>query len=212
MSSGVDPEVGARSDRAELPPSVQAIVDRGTPYLIYPAVTHPHKDHDTLLAALAELRDEARDVALVLTGGAGAADDHVTRRITDLGLEDRVLRLGRVPRDQLDRLMAEAEALTFPSRFEGFGIPVLEAMALGCPVIAADATALPDVVGDAGVRVRAGDVGGWARAIADRLDGRPPRADLVASGRERASLFTWARSAQQLESAYRLARRLAPAR
>ncbi len=212
VSSGVDGAVADRSRDAELPPRVQALVDRGVPYLIYPAVTHPHKDHDTLLAALARLREQGREVALVLTGGVGAADEHVTRRIAELDLDDRVLRLGRVPRAQLDRLMAAAEALAFPSRFEGFGIPILEAMALGCPVIAADATAVPDVVGDAGVRVRPGDVGAWTQAIADRLDGHPPRVDQARRGRARAALFTWEGSARQLEAAYRLARRLAPAR
>lgn len=205
VSSGFDPQSLGDPSEVELPPQVARLRRGRVPYFIYPAVTHPHKDHLTLIDAMAGLRAEGREVALVLTGGVGAADDQVRQRIVERGLSGVVLHVGRVPRPVLDRLIAEAEALAFPSRFEGFGIPVLEAMAIGCPVVAAEATAVPDVVGDAGVRVPPGDVAAWHRALADRLDGVPPRELLVAAGRRRAAEFTWERSAEQLEAAYRLA-------
>ncbi len=101
--------------------------------LVYPAMTHPHKGHRFLVELLAE-RWTDPDLVLVLLGRPGAADGDVQRAIDERRLADRILRPGRVPDADRDGLIALAEALVFPSEYEGFGAPVLEAMVLGTPV------------------------------------------------------------------------------
>lgn len=192
-------------------PAVAEVLAHPDPFIVYPAVTHTHKDHATVLRAVAAVGSAGRRVRLVLTGAAGDADADVDALVRQLDLDDQVTHLGRVEREVLDLLIARAEALVFPSRFEGFGIPVLEAMALGCPVIAADATAVPEVVGSAGLLVPPGDVPAWTAALLDRLDGRPPRDQAAAAGRAQAARFARARSGERLEEAYRLALETGPA-
>jgi glycosyltransferase involved in cell wall biosynthesis len=174
------------------------------PVLVLPAITHPHKGHRFLLDVVARHWTDP-DLRLVLLGGAGAADAAVTRAITDLGLEDRVVRPGRVPGADRDGLIAMADALVFPSEYEGFGAPVVEAMALGTPVVCSDQPALAEVVGEAGL-VLPLDTGAWAGAL-DVVAQR--RETMIALGRARAEAFTAARSGAALASAYRLAAEVA---
>jgi glycosyltransferase involved in cell wall biosynthesis len=111
--------------------------------------------------------------------------------------------LGYVARADLRALYQEAVALTFPSRFEGFGAPILEAWAAGCPVIAADATALPEVVGDAGYLLSPDNPDEWATAMWDLLEDEDLRLIYARAGEARAKEFSWSRSADSLEEAYR---------
>jgi glycosyltransferase involved in cell wall biosynthesis len=179
---------------------VAALLDAGNPFFVYPAITYAHKNHLMLLDAFARVVAERPDARLVLTGGEGPEEDAVRRRAAQADLAGTVLRTGRIPRGDLDALIAVATALVFPSRYEGFGVPVLEAMAAGCPVIAADATALPEVVGGAGVLVAPDDVGGWSRAMRAQLDA--PRAPMGEAGRERAQRFDGLVGAAQLLALY----------
>lgn len=171
------------------------------PIVVYPAITHPHKRHDLLVRMLDHLDD---DTIVVLTGGAGPAESALRSLITASGRADRVVRPGRVTAEDLDALIAAADVLAFPSEYEGFGAPLVEAMALGTPVVASDADAVREVVGDAGVIVDDGsdDPEAWAAAIGVA---RSRRADLARRGRERREVFTLGTSGLALESAYRLA-------
>jgi glycosyltransferase involved in cell wall biosynthesis len=110
-----------------------------------------------------------------------------------------------VSSDDLGALYAGATAVVFPSRYEGFGLPVLEAMRLGCPVIAANTTALPSVVGGAGILVPPDDVDEWVRAMVLMCDDPVERRRHVAAGRERAAGFTWESSARALVGVWRRA-------
>ncbi|MEO1059672.1 MAG: glycosyltransferase family 1 protein [Actinomycetota bacterium] len=194
---GVEADLGAGvADDAELRHRY-ALGDR--PYVVYPAITHPHKGHRFLLDLLAT--HWRTDVSLVLLGGAGAADNAVAAAVTELGLEDRVVRPGRVSAADRDGLIMGAEALVFPSEYEGFGAPVIEAMTLGTPVIASDRAALPEVVGDAGL-VLPLDLDAWSGAL-DTVRGE--RSQLIAAGYERVEAYTAARSGAALAAAYRLA-------
>ncbi|MET0458697.1 MAG: glycosyltransferase family 1 protein [Ilumatobacteraceae bacterium] len=167
-------------------------------YLVYPALTHPHKQHGFLLELLAGAWNDP-ELALVLLGGRGLVEDDVAATIGRLGLTDRVVRPGRVPDADRDGLVAGAEALVFPSEYEGFGAPVLEAMVLGTPVICSDRAALPEVVGDAAI-VRPLDPEAWGPTL-DELAAR--RDELITAGHRRAALFTTQTSGAALADAYR---------
>jgi alpha-1,3-rhamnosyl/mannosyltransferase len=168
--------------------------------LVLPAVTHPHKGHEFLLDVMATHWHDP-DLKLVLIGGKGAADDDVNRAITRLGLEDRVVRAGRVSDDDRDGLIGLADALVFPTEYEGFGAPVVEAMALGTPVVCSDQAAVKEVVGDAGLVLELAPEA-WADAL-DTVDRE--RASMTSIGLERATSFTAAASGAGLAAAYRRA-------
>jgi glycosyltransferase involved in cell wall biosynthesis len=172
------------------------------PFFLYPAITYPHKNHVTLVRAFGRLAVAHPEPLLVLTGGEARAEPEVRAEIESLGLSDRVIRTGRIPAGDLEALFGSATALTFPSRYEGFGLPALEAMSRGVPVIASSTTAFPEVVGDAGLLVDPDDIDGWAAAMALLLAEPGRRADLAARGRERAARFSWVASADALVSAY----------
>jgi glycosyltransferase involved in cell wall biosynthesis len=170
-----------------------------SPYVVYPAITHPHKRHAVLVEMLAHT---AGDLRLVLIGGRGSAEPELDQIITKSGFEDRITRPGRVSADDRDALIAGAVALVFPSEYEGFGAPLVEAMALDTPVVCASHAAMAEVVGDAGVVVEDVDPRAWAQAV-ERADGR--RDELIELGRVRRQSFTPELSGVVLADAYRTA-------
>ncbi len=172
-------------------------------YLLLPAIAYAHKRHADAVAALDRLRSRFADLHLVCTGRPGPETPALERLVSDLGLADRVHLLGRVPAEELDALYRSAAALVFPSVYEGFGNPALEAMARGCPVVATTAGALPEVVGDAGLLVPPGRPAALAAAVARVLD-EPGLADrLRADGLVRAARFSWLQAGRELATAYR---------
>jgi glycosyltransferase involved in cell wall biosynthesis len=175
------------------------------PFFLYPAITHPHKNHITLLRAFARVADAHPRASLVFAGGQGAAEDAVRDEVGRLGLADRVHRLGRIPRVDLDMLFRRAVALTFPSRHEGYGLPLAEAMAIGCPVIASGTTASPEVVGDAGILLDPDDFDGWTDAMVRMLHDDEFRRGSIAAGRERVRSLSPAETARRQMDAYRRA-------
>lgn len=177
------PDLGAPA------PDSSAVLRYGlsSPYLIYPATAAPHKNHATLFAALERLATRREVPDLVLTGCEPDRFDGTPH----------VRALGRLPRAELLGLIQGAFALVFPSRFEGFGLPLVEAMGLGTPLIASTAASIPEIVGDAGLLVAPDDAGGFAAAIARLLDEPALRAVLVARGLERARHFDWQETARR---------------
>jgi len=158
------------------------------PFLLYPANRWPHKNHERLLEAFALVRRDRPDLRLVLTG-AGHEDQASL-------VESR----GYITRDELAGLYARASALVFPSLYEGFGLPPLEAMASGCPAAVSDAGSLREVCGDAARLFDPTSSEAIAEAVLDVLaDPRP----YVERGLERAAEFTWERSASAHEQVYR---------
>lgn len=208
---GLEPEAFAPVDRAEVA-RVRSARGLGPRWVLYPVITYPHKNHRVLVEAFARLAPTHPDVDLVLAGGEGPAEAAVREAVAASGVADRIHRTGRVPRAELDALLAGADVVAFPSRYEGFGVGALEAMAAGVPVVAADATALPEVVGEAGTLVDPDDAAGWATALAGLLDDVALRAEAGAAGRRRAATFTNEAGARALAGAYRAAgRRRGPA-
>jgi alpha-1,3-rhamnosyl/mannosyltransferase len=177
------------------------------PFLLYPAITYPHKNHLVLLEAFARLDGAAADAQLVLTGGRGPDEELVQERIRQLGLTGRVHRPGRVDTATLEALYGAASAVVVPSRYEGFGLPVLEAMVRDRPVVAARAGSLPEVAGPDDL-VDPDDVTAWAEAMQAVLTmSDRSRAARVGAGRDRAAQFTPERTASALVAAYRAAHR-----
>lgn len=201
----------APRDQEETPSDIRERYGLNGPFFLYPAATYPHKNHLVLIEAMAKLIKVHPDAQLVLTGAkawqewsvAKEMGERIGREIAQLGLEDQIQRLGYVPSADLDALYKEAVAVCFPSRFEGFGAPVLEAMARGCPVVAADATALPEVLEDRGLLVSPDNAEHWCQAMCQMIEDEEMRQRFAHSGLERAKLFNWDRSASILEDAYR---------
>jgi glycosyltransferase involved in cell wall biosynthesis len=207
---GVSPERVRATRWGVDPPNTEITVGQvqaryGLPrrWFVFPAVTWPHKNHEMLVRAFATVAAKEHDVMLVLTGGEAQAEETLRDEITRLGLSGRVRRTGRIPRADLLAIVRGAVALTFPSRYEGFGLPVLEAMSLGTPVLSADAASLPEVVGDAGRLIDPGDVEAWGQAMLELLDDDDERERLVAAGHERVGEFSWATTARETVAAYR---------
>ena len=150
-----------------------------------------HKNLPRLLEAFAALGAGAEDVRLVLVGHAGRDLDVLRARADALGVTDRVAFTGWITAADLEGLYALADCCAYPSLYEGFGMPVLEAMARGVPVVCADATSLPEVAGDAALLFDPHDTAALATALRRVLDDPALADDLRALGRERAALFTW---------------------
>jgi glycosyltransferase involved in cell wall biosynthesis len=180
-------------------------------WFVFPSFTWNHKNHHLLLRAFATVAAREHDVMLVLTGGQGPAEDAVVEEIERLGLRGRVRRTGLIPRRDVMAIVRGAVALTFPSTYEGFGLPVLEAMSLGTPVLSSDAAALPEVVGDGARIVPVADTDAWVDAMTVMLEDGEERQRLVAAGRARVAEFTWQRTAADTIAAYRAAVTAAPA-
>lgn len=173
------------------------------PYFFYPANAWPHKNHETLLVAYALYRQAAGPAAwpLVLTGHADARVDRLKQVARSLQIEAEVCFAGYVSEEQLTACYRQAGALVFPSLHEGFGIPLLEAMALGTPILASDATAIPEITGPAALRVDARQPALLAAAL-ERMAGDPGlRRRLVAHGRNQLATFSPAAELKQLREA-----------
>jgi glycosyltransferase involved in cell wall biosynthesis len=188
-----------------------AIPDR--PFVLMVGTVEPRKNHLTMLRALAEhvTRRPGSGLTLVAAGSAGWRYQPVLRAMDELGLRDRVVRLGPVDPGALKWLYQHARALAFPSLYEGFGLPVLEALYLQCPVVASRIPSVVEIIGDDGRLLEPGNVSAWATALDELIDG-PRDAAGLAAGLERARRFTWdacARSAVEAIYAALGSRRLA---
>lgn len=165
------------------------------PFVLYPAATYPHKNHALLIAAHSIVRTRVKDATLILTGGNGRAHSKVNELVEQ---SPGVVHLGRCNRKLLASLYFSAAAVAFPSRYEGFGLPVLEAMAAGTPVIAANTTALPEIVGDAGMLVDPDDLDGWVDAMIEALNRSRDIDKRVEKARTRAALYSPVKAAARL--------------
>jgi len=174
-------------------PSLPGLPER---YLYYPANAWPHKNHKLLLDAFSRINDPS--LHLVLTGSGDTAA--VMR-----GASERIHHLGRVPADQVAPLLRGAQALIFPSLYEGFGLPPLEAMACGCPVAASNIGAVAEVCGDGALLFDPGDIDALVEAIDRVVDDETLRSDLTARGLQRAAQFTWEQTANRHRDLYKLA-------
>ncbi len=164
----------------------------GYPYLLYVGNRKPHKNIDRLLKAFAQSK-LSDDLKLVMSG---EPDIDTATLIKELKLEDRVVFVGLIDDDKLPEFYRGAVAFIFPSLYEGFGLPPLEAMACGTPVLTSNVTSLPEVVGDAARMVDPYDVDAIAEGIQRLIGDDNLRKELSQKGLARAKLFSWDRTAE----------------
>ena len=175
-------------------------------FILYVGINKPHKNLARLVAAFAQLAVQIPDVALVLAGRPDPRYDDAQRAVSALGIAGRVRFIGDVAEADLPALYSSAACFAFPSLYEGFGLPVLEAMACGTPVVCSNAGSLPEVVGDAALQVPPQDVHALAAALSAVLQDGRLWTHLHRAGLVRAQAFTWERTARETLKVYEAAR------
>lgn len=192
------------SRAGELPAGVQQ------PFLLHVGDLHPRRNLAMLVEAVLEARKDpdrrCAGLSLVLAGEDRGVGDALRLMAERAGEAGAVIRLGAVDEGVLRHLYAGAIALAYPSLYEGFGLPLVEAMACGLPVIASHAASMPEVVGDAGMLLDPGDRVAWTLGILDVVGSEQTRARFRAAGLSRSAEFTWARTATLTLEAYRRVR------
>lgn len=164
------------------------------PYCLFVGTMEPRKNLDRLLRAFALLPSAVSNVRLVIAGGAGWGGVDIAPHAQKLGLGERVLTTGYVDDAELATLLHHAKALAMPSLYEGFGLPIIDAMAHGVPVLTANRSSMPEVAGGAAMLVDPLDVADIARGLGEVLGDDTKRADLSRRGLARADMFDWDRA------------------
>jgi glycosyltransferase involved in cell wall biosynthesis len=174
-------------------------------YILAIGTVEPRKDYPSLIDAFDQLAPSRPDVGLVIVGRDGWGSEPFRRAVEASPHRSRIARMGYLDDADLHRVLNGASVLAYPSRYEGFGFPPLQAMATGIPVVATQAGSLPEVVGDAAELVPVGDATALAAALSRVLDDPSSAAARVEAGRRRAAGFTWESCALQMLEIYRSA-------
>lgn len=199
LYSGVDPRFAPVTDAGALD-AVRAKYNIGNaPYVLSVGTVQPRKNYVRLIEAMHALPG----YHLVIVGGRGWLEGPIYRVAEAPGVQGRIHFAGYADDRDLPALYSAAHVFAFPSLYEGFGIPILEAMACGAPVVAANTSSLPEVAGDAALLIDPTDAGALAAALRRAAEDESLRARLRAGGFERAKAFTWRRAAEHLRAVYR---------
>ncbi len=168
-------------------------------FILFVGTREPRKNLHRLLTAYSELGQPTRDsVMLVIAGGGGWGDMRLDEWIADLGVADHVRVLGYTDQHTLETLYANALFLTMPSLYEGFGLPLVESMSYGVPVLTANNSSMPEVAGDAGLLVDAADVESIRSGLKRMIEDDALRNEFAVNAKRRAARFSWDSSARQL--------------
>jgi len=173
------------------------------PFILYVGTLEPRKNIPSLIHAFAKLKQDGFTHKLLLIGGKGWKYESVFSTITELKLEDDVAVLGYVPDDDLLLFYNVADVFVYPSVYEGFGLPPLEAMACGVPVITSNVSSLPEVVGGAGLLINPKDISDIANALERILCDFSLRKNLIQKGLQRSAEFKWEKTAEETFEVYR---------
>ncbi len=199
VHEGLDPELAAMNKDSGRPDGLPKR------YLLFVSTLEPRKNVRGVLAAFELAAGWGYPGHLVLVGGWGWHTEEIRAALAGSAAADRILHLDYIERRQLTGIYRHADALLFPSWLEGFGLPILEAMACGTPVVTSGRSSMPEVAGTAAVYVDPSSPHGIASAIVSLLDDPEHRAQLIARGRERAARFAWGDAASATAEILRLA-------
>jgi glycosyltransferase involved in cell wall biosynthesis len=172
------------------------------PYLLCVGTVQPRKNYQMLIRAFEPIAQN-QPHHLVIAGGKGWLEEEMLAEVKRQNLTNRVHFIGFVDDADLPALYSSATLFAMPSLYEGFGLPLLEAMACGVPIITANTSSLPEVVGDTAVQLPPTDAPAWTQAISMLLSDPPQRARMTAEGFRQVRQFTWNKSALQLLQIYR---------
>jgi glycosyltransferase involved in cell wall biosynthesis len=172
------------------------------PYIFAIGTVQPRKNYGRLMQALAQVRAGGHDVALVIAGGKGWLEDPIYQTLEDLNLRDHVHFIGFADDADLPALYSEALYTAYISLYEGFGLPILESMACGTPVLSGNVSSMPEAAGDAAILVSPTDVEAIADGLMRLYTDSALRADLQVRGYAQAARFTWGRAAEELLAVY----------
>lgn len=173
------------------------------PFILYFGVLRSRKNIPTLIKAYDLLKKDGINHKLVIAGGKGQQYKRIFNIVKNLNLEKDVIFTGHVDDEILTELYNAADLFVFPSLYEGFGLPPLEAMACGTPVITSNASSLPEVVGDAGLMVDPYDISGLKDAMSNVLSNSDLRMEMVKKGLNRSKGFTWKNCAEETLNVYK---------
>ncbi|MBO4553033.1 glycosyltransferase family 4 protein [bacterium] len=172
-------------------------------YFLYLGNLEPRKNVPMLLRAYAEAKKKEKDLPkLILAGSPTWLSDEIFETIKAKGLSDSVIVKGYVPLPDLPHYYRNALAFLFPSKYEGFGLPVLEAMGEGTPVLVSDGSSLPEVVGDSGILLPCDEESLWTKALIDVFQNEALRNELSRKAVSRAQLFSWGKCASETRAVY----------
>lgn len=204
VPGGVDARFAPVSDSELLASARERLGVECAPFLLSVGVLEPRKNLPALMDAFALLKQRGilREHKLVLAGGRGWLVEGILEHHSLCPVRSDILMPGFVPDEMLPAVYSAADVLAFPSLYEGFGLPILEAMACGTPVVASRVSCLPEVAEGASLLVDPSDVDGLATALARAAQDQGLRTDLIRHGHERAGEYTWARAAEKLLAVY----------
>jgi glycosyltransferase involved in cell wall biosynthesis len=205
VPGGVEGRFEPVHDEEQLARARQVLGVKEAPFILSVGVLEPRKNLTTLMDAFAILKHsgKAPDHKLVLAGGRGWLMDGILAHYADSPVHDDILFPGFVPDELLPAIYTAADVLAFPSLYEGFGLPILEAMACGAPVVSSNTSCLPEVAEGAAVLVAPESAEELAAALERALTDESLRADLRRLGRARAAQYTWRGAAEKLLNVYR---------
>jgi len=202
LLSGVDPRFAPVTNDTLL----KSVRDRYSigeqPYIFCIGTVQPRKNYSRVIQALAQLRAEGLDLQLVIAGGKGWLEDEMYRTLKDAQMQNYVHLIGFARDADLPALYSGAALTAFPSLYEGFGLPILESMACGTPVVTANVSSLPEVAGEAALLIDPYDVPGLTDAIRRLVTDDILRSTLIQRGYQQMKHSTWSKAARQLRAVY----------
>ncbi len=198
---GADPRFQPIRDEKQITAVRQKYHLGKQPYILSVGTVQPRKNYQMLIRAFAPIAQE-QPHNLIISGGKGWLYDEMLAEVGKQGLNGRVHFIGFVDDADLPALYSEAALFVMPSIYEGFGLPILEAMGCGTAVISSNVSSLPEVTGDTAVLISPNDQSAWTTAILDLLNNPTKQKQLIADGYEQIKQFSWQKSAQQLIQLY----------
>ncbi len=197
LTFGIDPSFNSQ-ETSQPQFSIQKKLSLEGPFILYVGRQDPYKNLIHLVKVFKELSKDFDNLSLVIAGSRDERYPELWQTISALKLDSKVILTGFLSQNDLVHLYKKASVLALPSRYEGFGLPLLEAMSCGVPVVASNAASIPEIVGDAGILLDADDVGKWVESISCLLKDESLRLKLIEKGYQRLSLFNWEKTIEQL--------------